>query len=181
MPASPEAALPSPTMPAHARASKPDGLRLIAFDADDLAVVSAYVQDAVARTGAIEWRPRHKRMTIPLHRYAWERGEAAKAGLRRLSILRIDRVEHVRSRAIDQAGLGAGGTGGTGGDDGDGAVVSLLALSFSPAGDGEAGGTLRIVCAGQAEMELRVEALEVRLADTDAAWSATGRPRHEDR
>ena len=150
-----------------------DRLSLIAFDGDDLTVLSAHVQDATLRTGAIEYRPRLRRLTLPLHRYRWEKAATLavnprEPGERRLALLRIDHVEHVRSRAIDRAG-------------GD-AVVSLLTLSFSPDGESEAGGpgVLRIVCAGQAEMELRVEALEVRLADTEAVWSARAAPRHED-
>ena len=38
-----------------------DLLRLIALDAEDLAVLSAHVQDAVLKVGDINWLPREKR------------------------------------------------------------------------------------------------------------------------
>ena len=41
--------------------SKTEPLRLLAEDADDLAVISAALQDAVALVGDLEWDPRGRR------------------------------------------------------------------------------------------------------------------------
>ncbi len=38
-----------------------DRLRLIALDAEDLAVLSAHLQDAVVKTGDMTWLPAQKR------------------------------------------------------------------------------------------------------------------------
>ena len=57
----------------HARA-EPAPLRLLAEDPDDLAVVSAALQDAVAKVGDIVFEPRARRLTIVFNRYRWEAG-----------------------------------------------------------------------------------------------------------
>jgi hypothetical protein len=49
-----------------------DRLRLIALDAEDLAVLSAHVQDAVLKVGQMRWMPRERRFVIGLNRFAWE-------------------------------------------------------------------------------------------------------------
>ena len=47
-------------------------LRLLAQDADDLAVLSAAAQDAVAKVGDIVFEPKARRLTIAFNRYRWE-------------------------------------------------------------------------------------------------------------
>ncbi|WP_156332637.1 DUF2948 family protein, partial [Rhodopseudomonas sp. AAP120] len=47
-------------------------LKLIALDPDDLAVISAHVQDARVETGDIVWRQAEKRLVVGLHRLDWE-------------------------------------------------------------------------------------------------------------
>ena len=47
-----------------------DRLRLIALDAEDLAVLSAHVQDAVVKTGDMTWLPVQKRFALLLSRGA---------------------------------------------------------------------------------------------------------------
>ncbi|MEP6968539.1 MAG: DUF2948 family protein, partial [Pseudomonadota bacterium] len=51
------------------RARRPDvtgspPLRLLAEDGEDLAVISAALQDAVTRIGDIQWEPAARRLTI---------------------------------------------------------------------------------------------------------------------
>ena len=56
------------------------GLRkLIALDADDLAVISAHVQDAAVGVADIIWRQGEKRLVIGMRRVDWDQtitGEA---------------------------------------------------------------------------------------------------------
>ena len=49
-----------------------DRLKLIALDEDDLAVVSAHLQDAVVKVADIHWRPSEKRLVLALNRFDWE-------------------------------------------------------------------------------------------------------------
>ena len=46
-----------------------DTLKLIAFDKDDLEIISAHLQDAVINAGEIIWRPSEQRVVIPLCRF----------------------------------------------------------------------------------------------------------------
>ena len=77
-------------------------LKLIALDADDLAVISAHVQDARVQTGDIIWRQGEKRLVVGMSRLDWEQTMAGEATPRRLiSALRFDRVLACKSRNID--------------------------------------------------------------------------------
>jgi hypothetical protein len=68
-------------------------LKLIALDADDLAVISAQVQNAQVQAVDIIWRPGEKRLVVGLDRLDWEQALAGETEPRRLiSALRFDRV-----------------------------------------------------------------------------------------
>ena len=143
-----------------------DRLRLIALDAEDLAVLSAHLQDAVVKTGDMTWLPGQKRFALVLNRFAWE---ALEKGLRRKKSyqrhrtgLHFDRVATVQSTGIDLAGKEN--------------VLSLLAVQFheteSPAGE------IHLVFSGNGTIRLSVECLEAQLSDLGPAWSADHAPRH---
>ena len=124
--------------------------KLIALDADDLAVISAHVQDAAVRVADIIWRQGEKRLVVGMSRLDWDQaiaGEAAPGRL--LSALRFDRVLACKSRDID---LDAPDTG-----------LELLGIEFHPA---EApGGSAVLIFANGGALRLDVECLEVELAD----------------
>jgi hypothetical protein len=139
-------------------------LKLIAMDAEDLAVISAHCQDAVLKVGDLEYRPREHRFIIAMNRFAWEGvGEGGNAFERRQAVLHFERVGKVRVQGIDRRRKDA--------------VLSLLAITFRP-GDAPAG-SVEIAFAGGATLEMEVECIEARLADLDAAWSTSNLPRHE--
>jgi len=52
-------------------------LRLLAEDADDLAVISAAVQDAVGKVGELSFEREARRFTLVLNRFRWEAGGKA--------------------------------------------------------------------------------------------------------
>lgn len=140
-------------------------VKLVMHDAEDLAVVSAHVQDAVCRIGDLQFLPRERRFVLLLNRFCWEDAESrlrlrpfrrARAGLH------FESVKAVRSRGIRQNDRGG--------------VLSLLALTFEP---GEApGGRVHLMFAGEASLSLEVECVEGALADLGPAWRARGKPRH---
>ena len=77
-------------------------LKLIALDADDLAVISAHVQDALVQISDIIWRQAEKRLVVGMNRLDWEQTLAGETAPRRLiAALRFDRVLSCRSRNID--------------------------------------------------------------------------------
>src|ERR1700737_963667 len=58
----------------------PDLPRLIAFDADDLAVIAANLQDALVRVGDIAYMPRSKQFAMVAARFDWGQAAATKSG-----------------------------------------------------------------------------------------------------
>jgi Protein of unknown function (DUF2948) len=128
-------------------------LRLIALDADDLAVISAHVRDARVQPGDIIWRPGEKRLVVGVNRLDQEPILASQAAPHRLlSALRFDRVLSCKSRNID---LEAPET-----------VLELLGIEFYP---GEApGGSVVLMLSQSGALRLDVECLECELADLGA-------------
>jgi hypothetical protein len=141
--------------------AKIEPLRLLAEDADDLAVISAAVQDALARIGDIEWDSRGRRFTLALNRYRWEApgallGERIRAGLQFGSVLSV-KARNLRREPGD-------------------AVVELLAVSFDP---GEPpGGVVRLAFAGGGDLALTVECVDAALADISPPWRTASTPDH---
>src|SRR3979411_556632 len=79
-----------------------DPLKLIALDADDLAVISAHVQDAHVQTSDIVWRQDEMRLVVGLNRLDWGQTLSGGTAPRRLiAALRFDRVLACKSRNID--------------------------------------------------------------------------------
>lgn len=124
--------------------------KLIAMDADDLAVISAHVQDAEVKVSDIVWRPGEKRLVIGMNRLDWEQALDGEMTPRRLiSALRFDRVLACKSRDIDLAG-------------GD-AALKLLGIEFN-AGE-PPGGNALLLFEGRGALRLDIECLECELAD----------------
>lgn len=141
-----------------------DRLKLIALDAEDLSIVSAYCQDAVLKSGDIQYFPAEKRLVLAMNRFAWERAEVRKRSYeRRRTVLHFARVSRVSTLGIDPRAKDR--------------VLSLLAITFE---ENEApAGTVELVFAGGAGMRIEVECIEAQLTDMAAAWEAGSRPEHE--
>ncbi len=78
-----------------------DLLKLVAFDGEDLEIVSAHLQDAVVVVSDIIWLPLEKRLVIALNRFDWIGALAAKpACRRRRAALRLE-VECIEAELAD--------------------------------------------------------------------------------
>ncbi len=123
-------------------------LKLIALDADDLAVISAHVQDARVQTADIIWRQGEKRLVIGMDRLDWEQTLAGETSPRRLiAALRFDRVLSCKSRNIDLATPET--------------ALELVGIEFHP---GEApGGSAILMFSQGGALRLDVECLEWEL------------------
>src|SRR3546814_15186740 len=82
--------------------------RVRAEDADDLAVVSAYLQDAVVPVAEIGYRPAEQRFVMVASRFRWEkalRGRVAAAGCEPMERVhcgvRFEEVKAVQERGVD--------------------------------------------------------------------------------
>lgn len=136
-------------------------LRLLAEDPDDLEVISAALQDAVARIGDIHWEPGARRLTIALNRFRWEAqagpSERVRAAVQFGSVLRV-RARNLRPDAPD-------------------AVVELLAVTFT-AGE-PPDGLVTFAFADGADLVAEVECVDAALADISAPWTTPRAPGHK--
>ena len=124
--------------------------KLIALDADDLAVISAHVQDAAVDVADIIWRQSEKRLVVGMSRVDWDQainGEQPTGRL--LAALRFDRVLACKSRDIDLEAPDA--------------ALELLGIEFH-ATEAPSGSAVLMFASGGA-LRLDVECLEVELAD----------------
>jgi hypothetical protein len=144
-------------------------LKLIAFDADDLAVISAHLQDAVLKVGDIAYLPRQRRFAAVGNRFDWTDALVgpngkADAYTRRRTALRFERVLGAKVQGIDLARKEA--------------VLELLAVAFDA---GEAPqGSVTLHFAGGGAIRLEVECIEAELKDLGPVWSVASMPRHPD-
>ena len=138
------------------------GLKLIAEDEEDLAIISAHLQDAVMRVGDLAYLPKSRRFAAFLNRYCWEGCPEGSVGERTRSGLHFDNVLKVKAMNVRQ-------------DDPD-AIVELLALRFEPLGDGA--GFIDLLLAGGGRIRLEVEAIEAGLRDISEHYPARARPEH---
>ena len=126
-------------------------LKLLAFDADDLSVISAHVQDARVEIGDIVWRQTEKRLVIGLHRLDWEQtlsGEPVPGRL--IAALRFERVLACKSRAIDMNARDE--------------ALELIGLEFYAAPEAP-GGSVVLMFSRGGMLRLDVECLECALTD----------------
>ena len=128
-------------------------LRLLAFDEDDLAVISTHLQDAQVRPSEIAFLPHERRFALVVDRFDWCAADCGQRRRRRTG-LHFDRVLAVRRAHFQQEGE---------------AVSDLVAIAFVPS-DPPAGHVILRFADGGA-IRLEVECLEAAMADLDA-----GRP-----
>jgi hypothetical protein len=150
-------------------------LKVIARDAEDLAVVSACLQDALIPLNEMRYLPQERRFIMVANRFRWER--AARGGdepvpdtdasfesdedfgaLQRTNAgICIDRVLAVRSRDIDRSRP----------DD----FLSVLSVQLD-------GNKLSFLFAGGGVIQIEVEALALYLSDLGKAWPTQWQPDH---
>jgi hypothetical protein len=145
-------------------------LRLVAQDAEGVAVLSALLQDAVFPITEMAYAVKRRRFALLLNRFRWEDRDAAESARRAYeraqSLLVFEDVLSVRTMGIDRK-------------DHD-MVLSLLSVVFTPGPDGT--GRVDLVLAGDGTIALQVEALDASLRDVSRPYIApSGRvPTHEE-
>jgi hypothetical protein len=141
------------------------GLTLAAEDAADLEVISARLQDAVAQMKDLVYLPKKRRFAGLFNRFQWETDEK-RGDLRVRSGLHFDGVLSVKSSHLKRGAPDA--------------VVSLLAIRYTPKGGEDPGGLVELTFAGGGALKLEVECIDAGLSDVSGVWAARGRPEHED-
>lgn len=142
-------------------------LRLMAEDEADLKVISAAMQDAVTKAGALRYQARKRRFSVEMNRFRWEGNDPAKKTKERVrTILRFDGVLSVKSRGLTKSDPEL--------------VISLLSVRFE-AGEEAPGGHVHLLFAGDGELTLEVECLDATLLDSTTSWTTKHIPDHEPR
>ncbi|MBK8158039.1 MAG: DUF2948 family protein [Rhodospirillaceae bacterium] len=163
------------------KAANATDMRLIAKDAEDLAIVAACLQDALVPISEVQYLAGEQRFIMLLNRFRWERQPAGRHGPvtgkastddasfhdaddyydteQRIHCgLCIDKVTSVRSRGVDLKQRGK--------------FLSLLTLQI----DGQ---NLNLVFSGGGIIQLTVSELNVFLKDMGEGWPTQWRPDHE--
>jgi hypothetical protein len=139
-----------------------DLLRLVALDQEDLAIVSAHLQDAVVRVGDLAYLPKERRFALLARRFDWE--APPNEARRRLTGVHFERVLGARCRGLDRSNPDA--------------VLNLLAITFdeteSPSG------TATLLFSDGAAIQIDLECIETQMKDLGPVWEAEGRrPAHD--
>ena len=134
-------------------------LRLSALDTEDLAVISAQMQDAVLLAGDMRYDPKRKQFVLIANRFAWDKAEEPQ---RRRTGLHFDRVLSVKTLNMRQLEKDE--------------VLSLLSVTFAET-DAPSGEVLLSFSDG-ATLRLTVECLECQMSDLGPAWAAKAVPSH---
>lgn len=150
-------------------------LKIIARDAEDLAVVSSCLQDSLIPLNEMRYLPQERRFIMVANRFRWERAVQRKhepapstdasfesdedfgARQRINAGICIDRVLSVRSRGIDRSKP----------DD----FLSLLSVQLD-------GSKLLFHFAGGGVIQVEVEGLALYLSDLGKAWPTQWQPDH---
>jgi hypothetical protein len=137
-----------------------DLLRLLALDQEDLAVVSAHLQDSVVRVGDIAYIPKERRFALLARRFDWE--APPREPRRRLTGLHFERVLGVRCKGLDRSQPEA--------------VLNLLAITFDETQ--APSGTATLLFSEGAAIQIDLECVESQMKDLGPVWEAEARPVH---
>ena len=135
-------------------------LRLSALDTEDLAIISAQMQDAVLLAGDMSYDRKRKQFVVLANRFAWDDPETPQ---RRRTGLHFDRVLSVKTLNMSHLEKDE--------------VLSLLSVTFAEL-DAPSGEVLLTFSEG-ATIRLSVECLEVQMSDLGPAWAAIAVPHHD--
>jgi hypothetical protein len=143
--------------------SDPTPLRLQALDSEDLALVSAHLQDAAVRVGDIAFLKEKGRFVLVAARFDWQ-AESLGRLERCASALHFETVRAARCQRLSR-------------DDPD-AMLALLAILHEAKGEGPEG-QIRLIFSGGATIALEVEGIEAQLCDLGPRWRVSSRPSHQ--
>ena len=133
-------------------------LRLLAFDEEDLAVLSAHVQDMTVRDSELAYLAPDKIFAFTGERFDWLGSDAG--GCERVECgLHFDRVLRVRKQALDGQ-----------------KTLNLLSILFEPTD--APSGAVTLAFSGGATIRLEVECLEAQLRDLGPRRPCDCKPDH---
>jgi hypothetical protein len=134
-------------------------LKLRAEDAEDLAVISAFLQDALVPVAEMIFLPDEQRFVLVVNRFMWERTPLGKKGHseRTLTGIAFDGVTAVRVRGFERTERDR--------------ILQVLAVRAIP-------GSVIFEFSGDDAMRLETDQILCHLEDIGEPWPTPWRPRH---
>ena len=140
-------------------------LKLIAKTVEDLRVVSAHLQDAIANVSDIASLEKNKIFLMQLNRFMWEDVEKGvfRKNKRIRTVLKFENVINVHSKNINQSKKNK--------------FLDFLAIETNQMPDNNY--EMKIVFAGDSIIKIIAEVIEVTLDDQGEAWDTKNKPKHK--
>ena len=137
-------------------------LRLIALDAEDLAIMSAHLQDALVTIGDMTYLPRSKRFAAVAARFDWiaeaeGRKERCETGFHFERVLKVTRSGFSQENPAQK--------------------LMLLSVTFDETD--QPAGQVTLTFSGGAAIRLDVECLEAQVQDLGPRWACKNCPTHD--
>ncbi len=146
----------------------PNGLKLLATNAEELGILSAALEGTITTPGEMNFSRHQKAFTVMGSRFMWEvaskKNPGRETGLRIRSGLLFSDVQNVKSFGISQ----------------EFQREALELLSISHVEKDAPASELLLHFAGGGIVQLDVECINVALTDTGEGWSTSHTPLHED-
>ena len=144
---------------------KVKNLKLIARTEEDLRIVSAHLQDAIATVSDIANLKKNKIFLLQLNRFMWEDVEKGvfRKNKRIRTILKFENVIKVSSKNINQSNKDI--------------FLDFLALETNLMPDNNY--EMKIVFAGDSIIKVLSEVIEVTLDDQGKSWDTKNMPKHK--
>jgi len=139
-----------------------DLLRLVALDQEDLAVISAHLQDAEVRTADLAYLPHERRFAFVAQRFDWE-SSPNEPPRRRLTGLHFERVMGVRCRGVER--------------DKPDTLLNLIGVTFDQTD--APSGTATLLFENGSAIQLDLECVEAQMKDLGPVWPCSKRPTHD--
>jgi hypothetical protein len=137
-------------------------IRLRGESTEDLTVIASLIQDAILPSSEISWLPKENRFGLLLNRFRWE--NRSKDTERVQTVLVFDSVIAARTNGVNPADKDQ--------------ILSVLDVTFTAGEDGA--GTLNVILAGDGEIALDVECIDIILQDATRPYIAPSKstPKH---
>ena len=140
-------------------------LKLIAKTVEDLRVVSAHLQDAIANVSDIASLKKNKIFLMQLNRFMWEDVEKGvfRKNKRIRTVLKFENVINAHSKNINQSKKNK--------------FLDFLTIETNQMPDNNY--EMKIVFAGDSIIRLVTEVIEITLDDQGEAWDTKNMPKHK--
>jgi hypothetical protein len=138
-----------------------DAAKLLAFDEEDLSVVSATFQDAIVRVADMAYLPAERRFALVAARFDWmaaAHGQAERCwtGLHFEYVTKVSQIDVPQGKPD--------------------VLLNLLAIRFLPAEPPS--GAIVLTFSGGAAVRLEVECIDAQMHDTGPRWTTKALPGH---